>query len=385
MQELTGNFTTASNCPAFRLTSELLTETLEKARKEGRDYAWGPIDDDYWLAEKSDFNYEISCPNFIVGQTNSLSGVVLEVEVCAIFESYQGYENFWSSFAKVFQVKGDPNLEELVDIARMFSYLRFSSRDYYREVDRKFWSEFLTQNVVSNETILIFTEDKDVARTWAQRTFPNNYLNAWVGKCGEFVFAGWAGECNIPVSRVDLKKHEQGDEYDFSQNTLLINTSGENLLKMDIKTFQLESGKQRDWWNVGENCLAGDRRQDLIVFVVVDENFKMGKVVGYLSPEEILEKGEYVPSDYSQGYYRVYIDDVLNPYYLRATIDQQNQIYEGLFFGSSPYQVVTEIIKGYPLDPITAYYSGYDWHSLNRGGLSNLTAKPTLKMFVSPK
>lgn len=385
MQELTGNFTTASTCQAFVLTSKLLEETLEKARKEGRNYAWGPLDDDYWLAEKSDFNYEILCPNFIVGLTNSLSGVVLEVEVCAIFESYQGYENFWSSFAKVFQVEGDPNFEELVYIARMFAYLRFSNRDYYRECDRRFWSEFLTQNVVSNETIMIFKEDKDVALTWANRTFPNNSLNAWVGKCGEFVFAGWAGECRLPVSRVDLKKHEQGDEYDFSQNTLFINSSGGNLLKLDIKTFQIEIGKQRKWWNVGENCLNGEHRQDLIVFVVIDEDFRMGKVVGYLSPEEILSTGEYVQNDYGKGYYRVYLDDILNPYYLRAIIDQQNQISEGLFFGTSPHEVVTEMIKGYPLDPITAYYSGYNWQTLNRGGLANLTAKPTLKMFVAPK
>lgn len=385
MQKLTGNFTTASNCQAFVLTSKLLEETLEKARKEGRDYAWGPLDDDYWLVEKSDFNYEISCPNFLVGKTKSLSGVVLEVEVSAIFESYQGYENFWSSFAKVFQVEGHPNFKELVDIARMFAYLRFSSRDYYREVDHKFWSEFLTKNVVSNETILIFKEDKDVALSWAQRTFPNNSLNAWIGKCGEFVFAGWAGECGLSVSRVDLKKHEQGDEFDFSQNSLLLNQSGGNLLRLDIKTFQLEeANKERNWWNVGTNCLTGKHRQDIIIFVVIDEDFRMGKVVGYLSPKSILKKGEYRQNEYSEGYYRVYLDDLLNPYYLRATLDSKNQFFEGLGFGNPAHQVMADIIKDYPLDPITAYYSEYNWQIFNRGGRINLTAKPTLKMFIAP-
>lgn len=380
MQEITWSFSTATNCQAFKLTEKLLKSCLDKARELGRDYVWYPLDDDYWLPEKNDFNYEIACPNFLVFQTNSVGGNILQVEVHAIFEFHQGYQNYFVSFVRVSQIGGEPNINELFDIARMYAYLRFSDRDDSRDQYRHWWTKFLSRNVVSNETMLIFKGDENAALSWAQRTFPDNWLNAWIGKCGEFVFADWAGACGLSVSRIDLKKHEQGDEFDFSHNSLLLNQSGGNLLRLDIKTFQLEeANKERNWWNVGINCLTGEHRQDIIIFVVIDQYFIIGKVVGYLSPESILEKGEFM----SGGFYRVHLDDLLNPYYLRAKLDSKNQFFEGLCFGNEPHKVITDIIKDYPLDPITAYYSGYDWQSFNRGGMINLTAKPTLKMFVS--
>ncbi|BCL40291.1 hypothetical protein [Nostoc sp. MS1] len=108
-------------------------------------------------------------------------------------------------------------------------------------------------NVVSNETTLIFTEDKLAAKTWANKTFPNNSYNAWIGKCGEFIFATWAGERGLSISRVDLKDHPYGDEYDFSHSTLFKNRD-ENTLKIDVKTFQLNKENKRDWWYVSKNA-----------------------------------------------------------------------------------------------------------------------------------
>jgi hypothetical protein len=388
MEELTGNFSTASNCEAFQITAKILEETLQKAKAQGKKYVWAPLDDDYWLPEESDFNYQITCPNFMVFKIESVLTPIMEVEVFALFEQYQGHQNLLSAFAKVFQVEGEPDMKELKNVAKMYAYLRFSSRDYGRELDKKFWSKFLTENVVSNETVLIFREDKKVAQTWAQKTFPNNQFNAWIGKCGEFVFAGWAGECCLPVSRVDLKPHEDGDEYDFSHDALFLNSNGGQTLKLDIKAFQIESGKSRDWWNVSERCLRGERAQDLIIFVVIDEDFRMGKVIGYLTPKEIINNCQYVSSNEyfsSSGYFRVYLSELKNPYYLRSIVDSQNQVMSGLFFGQNPHEVVEEIVKGYPLDPIIAYRTGRDWYVLNRGGRTNLMAPCSLEMFCRPK
>jgi hypothetical protein len=388
MEELNPSFTTATNCEAFKLTSKMLEEILEKAKVEGREYAWTPLSDDYWLAEKTDFDYEIACPNFFVLKSDNIQSISCSVEVHGLFESYQGHQNLHLAFAKVFQIKGQENLAELLDVARMYSYMRFCLRDHYRDYDQRWWSDFLSSKVVSNETTLIFTEDKSAAHTWAYQAFPNNSLNAWIGKCGEFIFSTWAGECGLSVSRVDLKDHPEGDEYDFIHNTLLTKKDG-NTLKLDIKAFQLEDQQKRKHWNVNQRCLVGDHRQDAIIFVVIDENFRLGKVVGYLPPDEILENSEYISSnmDYSsnsRGYYRVYLEDIHNPYYLRALLDSRNQFFNGVFFGVKPSKAIKQMIKDYPLDPITAYYSEYDYQHPIRGGLSNLTAKPTLKLFVNP-
>lgn len=381
MEQVTGNFTTSTHCQAFYITADLLEDSLAKAREEGRDYAWAPLDSDYWLPEKADFDYEIACPNFLVVESHYMKGVVLEVDVQGIFVIDQ--KIFVFNFAKVFQVKGEPNVRELVDISRMYAYLRFCSRDDYRDMDRHWWSKFFSENVVSNETVIIFREDKQAAQDWAQRTFPRNSLNAWIGKCGEFVFATWAAELGMSVSTVDLKPHPEGDEFDFSHNTLFLTKSGKPELSLDVKTFQLEADKKRDWWNVGVNCLQGKHKQDLIIFVVIDEDFRMGKVVGYLEPDTILKKGKYIENEYSRGYYRVYLKDILNPYYLRAMIDSKSQVFEGIFFGGvTPSKGIENMIKDYSLDPITAYYAESDYNEFQRGGLTNLMAKPTLKMFV---
>jgi len=330
MKEITPNFITATKSDAFKLTSKMLEEILENAKSEGREYAWNPIIDDYWLPEKNDFDYEIACPNFDVLQTEGASFV----EVYGLFESYHEYQNLALEFAKVFQFKGDQNLQEFVDIARMYSYMRFCLRDNARDLDQNWWSDFLLTNIVSNETTLIFTEDKQVAKTWANRTFPRNNHNAWIGKCGEFIFATWACECGLSISRVDLKDHPNGDEYDFSHTTILTKEN-RSIVKIDVKTFQLDSKNKRNWWNVNQTCLVGEHRQDVIVFVVVDEDFRMGKVIGYLLPEIILEKAEYVSPNtnydfYNKGYYKVYLDHIYNPYYLRAFLDTRNQ-YEMFF------------------------------------------------------
>ncbi|MBE9199569.1 MULTISPECIES: hypothetical protein [unclassified Nodularia (in: cyanobacteria)] len=392
MEELKPNFTTVTNCEAFKITSKMLEERLKIAKSEGREYGWSPLDDDYCLPEKDDFNYEIACPNFDVVQSE---GKPYFVEVYAVFEYHQGYRNLCLAFAKVFQFKGEKKLQEFIDIARMYSYMRFCLRDHVRDLDKKWWNDFLFSNVVSNETTVIFTEDKLVANTWANRTFPNNNYNAWIGKCGEFVFATWAGECGLSISRVDLKDHPSGDEYDFSHWTLLTKEDG-SILKLDIKTFQLDTKRKRNWWNVNQNCLVGEHRQDVIIFVVIDEDFRMGKVVGYLLPDTILKNAEYISphlnyNPYAKGYYKVYLSAIYNPYYLRALLDSPNQALNGLFFAFEPNKVFTEIIKDYPLDPMTAYnlslsddsYSNLHYYDPTPGGINNLTAKPTLKLFIN--
>ncbi len=216
------NFETASNCQAFRVTSQILKEILDNAQAEGRKYTWMPLELDYWLPENTDFDYEISCPNFLTfPDSQEIHGYIKRLEVYGIFESYLGYENYLLPFAIVFQAKGTQKIDEFITVAKMYAYLRFSGRDYYREMDTKYWNDFFLNNVVSNETILIMNEDKLAAQAWAQETFPKNSHNAWVGKCGEFIFASWAGECGLPVSRVDLiHQSEGGDEYDFSHTML---------------------------------------------------------------------------------------------------------------------------------------------------------------------
>jgi hypothetical protein len=386
MEELNPNFLTATNCEAFKLTSKMLKEILEKAKSEERGYHWTPLDDDYWLPEKADFDYEIACPNFDVVQVNSSNKRTSCVEVYGLFESSDG--NYVIHAFTAVYYKGEQKLQELLDVARMFAYLRFCMRDACRDLDHKWWSNFFVDNVVSNETTLIFTEDKQVANTWANRTFPQNNYNAWIGKCGEFIFATWAGECGLSISRVDLKNHPQGDDYDFAHSTLLAKKDGK-IFKLDIKTFQIIDQQKRNWWNVNESCLVGEHRQDAIIFVVIDEELRMGKVVGYLHPDEIIKKSKYISPDteynpYSRGYYRVNLHDIRNPYYLRALLDSQNQVFNGLFFGVEPHEVITQMIKDYPLDPITAYYSGYNYQNPIPGGLANIIAKPTLRLFTTP-
>ena len=382
---LTPNFGTVTNCEAFRLTSQMLNKALDTAKTEGREYAWAPLDVDYWLPEKTDFNYEHACPNFTVILNPQSINKSLTLDVICVFESYQGYQNRLVLFVTVFQVKGTQKLEELMDVGRMFAYMRFCARDDYRDIDIKWWNQFLSTHAVSSEAILLFQEDKSAAQAWAEQTFSNNSYNALVGKCGEFVFAGWAEECGLPVSRVDLKHHPEGtDEYDFSHTVLF---GGK--LKLDIKTFQIQEGERRNWWNVGESCLEGSHKQDVIIFTVIDEDFRMGKVVGYLRPDEIKRQGNYMPpfddcNPYSLGYYRVYLKDIQNHYYLRALFDLKNQFFNGLGFTNfSPHKALTEMIKDYPLDPIVAHRLGInDLHTPHRGGMRNLTAKPTLRMFV---
>lgn len=392
MANITPNFTTATNSEAFKITSKMLNQKLNIAKSEGRKYACSPLNDDYWIPEKRDFDYEIACPNFIYFQSEESSFTVMTVY--GLFETYQGYQNLLLGFARVFQYKGELNLQELLDIARMYSYMRFCLRDNVRDLDQKWWSNFLLSNVVSNETTLIFTEDKLAAKTWANKTFPNNSYNAWIGKCGEFIFATWAGERGLSISRVDLKDHPYGDEYDFSHSTLFKNRD-ENTLKIDVKTFQLNKENKRDWWYVSKKCLVGEHRQDVIIFVILDEDLRMGKVVGFLMSDSLLKTAEYIDNNfddsfYSQGYYKVYLKDIYNPYYLRALLDSRSQIFNGLFCGVDINEAFAEIVKDYPLDPMTSYhlilsgenYCNSRYYEPISGGIYNLTAKPTLELLI---
>lgn len=375
----------SSECQAFRETSQIFKQLLENAQNEGRKYSWTPVGIDYWLPEKKDFNYEISCPYFFTyPDLQDIEKSTRRLEIYAVFEDYLGHENYLLPFALVWQIKGTTKPEEFVSFAKIYAYMRFSLRDYNREKDTQWWNDFFLENAVSNETILIMNEDKIAAQAWAQDTFPDNSHNAWVGKCGEFVFASWAGECGLPVSLVDLTPHPNGDEYDFLHHMLF----GEEL-KIDIKAFQIQEGKNRDYWNVSVNCLEGEHKQDIIVFTVISEDFRMGKVVGYLPSNEIKKKGEYISNfndlDYpTRGYYKIELKNILNPYYLRATLDIQNQIHNGYgFSGFSTAKVIDEMIQDYPLDPITAYRSGIeDLFAPHRGGKTNLFARPMLQMFV---
>lgn len=379
------NFETATDCEAFKIALNILEERLNLAKAQKRGYAWAPLEIDYWLPEKSDFNYELACPNFAVFVNSPQNGASLTVDVMGVFDFYQGYQDVLVPFMKVFQTKGEPNLEELSDIARIVSYFRFYLRDKYRDLDSQWWDDFCLANAVSNDTVLIWAEDKEAAQEWANRTFPTNTQNAWIGKCGEFVFAGWAVERQLRVSRVDLKDHSEGtDEYDFSHTMLF---GGK--IKIDIKAFQLINGKKRNWWNVSENCLQGNHKQDLIVFAVIDEDYRMGKIVGFLTSEKVKTKGRYITScndfnPYANGYYKIFLEDMENPHYLRAWLDVRNQIFNGLgFAGITTQEVMTQMIKDYPLDPMIIYYSDNgNWLTSERGGMTNLVMKSTLKMFI---
>ncbi len=379
------NFETVGNSEAFRLTSEMLKKAIENAQSEGRQYVWTPLDIDYWIPEKTDFEYEYVCPNFAIFQSSQKHDKSISVDVIGIFDLGQTGYLYRGNFVRVFQKKGELKEKELVDIARMFAYMRFYLRDRNRDLDTKWWNQFFSTHVVSNETVMICHEDKLASLEWANQIFPNNAYNAWIGKCGEFVFASWAGEYALPVSRVDLKNHsERTDEYDFS-HTMLFG----NKVKIDVKTFQVEKDNKRNWWNVSDNCLEGNHKQDIFVFIIVDEIFQIGKVVGFLTAEDIKRKGDYRTfydecNPYDRGYYRIRLEDIQNPYYLRAFFDSKNQIFNGLGFGVAPQEVITQMIKDYPLDPIVAYNLGYkDWLITKPGGMKNLVAKPTLQMFIN--
>jgi len=69
---------------------------------------------------------------------------------------------------------------------------------------------------------------------------------------------------------------------------------------------------------------------------------------------------------------------------LRAFLDSQNQVFNGLSFGVTLEEVITQMIKDYPLDPIVAYNLGdKDWLTPKPGGMKNLVAKPALQMFIT--
>lgn len=380
MKGITPNFNIADDCLAFTITSKILDETLEKAKSEGREYAWEFLSENYWLPEKSSFDYELNCPIFgIHFHQNSIRTFIH-------IENSPSYDDVFF-FISCYRTHGELNKSEWILISKMVSYLRYSERDFVRKIDIYWWNQFSSRNVISNETVLIWSEDKSIANSWAQKNFSYNKSNALIGKCGEFVFSYWAGECGLKtISQVDLNDHPEGDEYDFLAYSFLV--TGKNNLKIDIKTFQIQKEKKRDWWNISSYCLQGRHEQDIFVFVIVDDDLRMGKVVGYLFAEDILNKGEEIVyqrdfDEFPSSYYKIHLQHINNPYFLRAFLDLREQIFSVAPKNNTPANVISQIVRNYPLDPISSFLQGKDWKKLQPSGEYNLAAKPTLQMFVS--
>lgn len=254
-QDFRPNFSLADNCLAFQITSQILEETLEKAQKEGRKYGWTFLSDDYWLPEKNSFDYELGCPIWCI-ESNFNKKSKSITTFLNIQNSLNDNQRLY--FVRCFQTSGQPKISEWISISKMVSYLRYSERDFVRKQDIYWWNSFSHKNIISNETVLIWSEDKFASDSWAQRNFSHNPFNALVGKCGEFVFSYWAGECDLMVSQVDLNDHPEGDESDFFSFNFLI--EGKRNLKIDIKTFQVCKEQKRDWWTISSYCLNGKHK-----------------------------------------------------------------------------------------------------------------------------
>jgi hypothetical protein len=290
----------------------------------------------------------------------------------------------------VFQVSGNFNEYEMFLFARSLSYLRFRQRDAMRNADVHYWNSLVKDNIVSCDTVLLFQEDKYVSHLWAKQNFSSGKShNAWFGKCGEFIFRGWASQLGLSLSFTEINFDGVPDEYDFIntisgffkvKNSFFMDKKE---IKIDVKTFQIEDGYDRDYWTISQRCLVGNHKQDIFAFVIIDEDFRLGKVVGMLTAEEVQKKGilyEFFDefNYYSNSYYKIKLSDLKNTYYLRAFLDTDGQILS-LMETMGAKNSLINLISNYPLDPILI--SNDEYNSINYD-THNLVIKPRLLMYI---
>ena len=253
--------------------------------------------------------------------------------------------------------------------------------------------------------VLLFQEDKLVANSWANHNFPDNILNAWIGKCGEFIFRAWASQRGISLSPLEISFDRTPDKYDFvntashffgMKNLFFMNKEE---IKIDVKTFQVQRHRERDRWNINIRCLDGEHKQDLFVFVIIDSDYRFGKVVGALFPNQVKKFGtfrQYVNefSGYDNSYYEVKLKDLQNTHYLQAWLDTDGQVFSLMETGGAT-NPLTHLIKSYPIDPtrIDEYDDyEYDPQDLDDYGIEDYLAvdyyqysvvlKPNLVMYI---
>ena len=390
------NFVTVCGCEGFRLTLNFLDNLIKEAELGGRSYSWMPIVPEYWLPEKNHIDYEISCPKFEVIKSDKIYNKPTFNTIAYI---QIGDIEVKSHFVQVFQLSGDLNQVELFLFARSISYLRFMKRDGLRNADVTRWNKLVEHNIASNDTVLLFQEDKDAAHLWADCNFSReNVYNAWIGKCGEFIFRGWCSQRGLSLTYTEIKINGVPDEYDFInqpsfflrlKNSFLLNKED---IKIDVKTFQLEGNSKRDYWTINKRCTIGNHVQDLFVFVIISEDFRLGKVVGVLTCKEVKRKGKLHSyfddfTGYENSYYKVKLADLRNTYYLRAYLDTDGQCFSLMetMGATNPW---ANLIKSYPIELmlIDEYDRFYD--DLNDlfddDGYSsyNLVVKPNLTMYI---
>ena len=387
-QEFKANFVTVCECDGFKATVEFLNNLLLKAEAEGRTYSWIRIVEDYYLPEKIHIDYEFMCPNFNVVKSDQLfDGKIAFDTIASVLIDNTEVQ---ITFARVFQVSGNFNEYEMFLFARSLSYLRFRQRDAMRNADIHYWNSLVKDNIVSCDTVLLFQEDKYVSHLWAKQNFSSGKShNAWFGKCGEFIFRGWASQLRLSLSFTEINFDGVPDEYDFIntisgffkvKNSFFMDKKE---IKIDVKTFQIEDGYDRDYWTISQRCLVGNHKQDIFAFVIIDEDFRLGKVVGMLTAEEVQKKGilyEFFDefNYYSNSYYKIKLSDLKNTYYLRAFLDTDGQVLS-LMETMGAKNSLINLISNYPLDPILI--SNDEYNSINYD-THNLVIKPRLLMYI---
>lgn len=404
-QKFKANFVTACQCEGFLETIKFVNNLILEAEKNGRDYWWEKEMDDYWLPEKTQIDYEIMCPRFELVEVKELTNSFRRTTFQTIAYIVVNGKDLKIPFGYFSQGKGDFNQNELSLFAFSISYLRFRIRDGIRNADVARWDSLVESNIASTDTSLLFREDKLAAHLWANYNFPDSFTNAWIGKCGEFIFRGWASQRGIVLSPVEIKFDRKPDKYDFTNtvhNFFRIKNSfflDKEEIKIDVKTFQVQDYENRDHWNISVRCLEGEHKQDLFVFVIIDDDFVFGKVVGALFPNQVKKFGTFHQytdefSGYNRSYYEVKPKDLQNTHYLHAWLDTDGQMFSLMETGGAT-NPLTHLIKSYPIDPtrIDEYDDyEYDPQDLDDYGIEDYLAvdyyqysvvlKPNLVMYI---
>jgi hypothetical protein len=376
------NFEISSSGEHYNLTGKYIQELKNRAEESGYQYSWMPLALDYDIPEITDVDYRTQCP-IIYGELGKFNANL----ACTTYyllphkKGINGEDIIMPAVIAFTNGSIQIDKEDLINYAKAISYMRFALRDKRRENDHDFWKHLYETHIVSNNAVIVFSEDVERARTWAEETFPKNLEYATQGKVGEFAFQTWAGERRLPLSNIDLVVRDTPDHYDFLYELPF----SVDKIRVDVKTYlETSTNKKRKHWHISKSCIHGFYKKDIFTFVVLNESMQYATIVGMLFAKDIERVGEYCHSNYNNsGYYRVYEKDLINPYYVQAFFDTYSRFINGMGFGVSSPKALEETIKDYPLDPVIAYELGYpDPYTPRRGGLHNLCCFATKKSVI---
>lgn len=376
------NFEISSSGEHYNATGNYIQELKGCAEKDGYQYSWMPLALDYDIPEITDVDYRTQCP-IICGELGKFHGN----PACNTYyllpnkQGSNGEDVIMPAVIAFTHGSTEVNEQDLLNYAKAVSYMRFALRDARRENNHEFWKNLYETHIISNNAVIVFSEDVERAREWAQETFPNNVEYATQGKVGEFAFKTWASERRLPLSNIDLVLRDTPDNYDFLYKRPF---SGDQI-RIDVKTYlETSKSKKRKHWHISRSCIYGSNTKDIFTFVVLEESMRYATIVGMLFAKDVERVGEYCNSNYNDsGYYRVYEKDLINPYYVQAFFDSYSRFINGMGFGVSSAKALEETIKDYPIDPVIAHELGYpDPYTPRRGGLHNLCCFATKRSII---